>query len=81
MDTSIVTDLEAERDALRAENEKVWALFEAAGVDNNKLHAEVVRLQIKLKRYEPVSHYNGLSIEEWKQRADKAKAALAEEEE
>jgi hypothetical protein len=40
---------------------------------------EVAELERRLKMYEPVSQYNGLSIEEWRTAALKAESELSQE--
>lgn len=43
---------------------------------SSNIMMELRRLQVKIKNYEPTSAYNGLSIEQWKQRAESAEASL-----
>lgn len=74
----------------RREFEVVQALFGSGNswreITASQIHdrmsaimLELTKLRVKVKRYEPVDTYNGLSIEQWKTRAEAAEARLANE--
>jgi hypothetical protein len=45
--------------------------------ERDAAQARLDSLETKLKRYEPIHTFNGLTIDAWKERAEKAEARLA----